>query len=82
MYDSLSAACGRSITPDTSDEDLRALGEEEGVDAPPQEDPRQVVEELWEHFVKGRLTRPTFVMDFPVDNQPARARASLDPGVV
>ncbi|WP_295828906.1 lysine--tRNA ligase [uncultured Microbacterium sp.] len=70
MYDSLSAACGRSITPDTSVEDLRALGAEEGVDAPPQETHGKWVEELWEHFVKGGLTRPTFVMDFPVDTSP------------
>jgi len=70
MYDSLSAACGRSITPDTSVEDLRALGAEEGVDAPPHETHGKWVEELWEHFVKGGLTRPTFVMDFPVDTSP------------
>ncbi|WP_394685211.1 lysine--tRNA ligase [uncultured Microbacterium sp.] len=70
MYDSLSVACGRSITPDTSVEDLRALGAEEGVDAPPQETHGKWVEELWEHFVKSGLTRPTFVMDFPVDTSP------------
>jgi lysyl-tRNA synthetase class 2 len=28
------------------------------------------VEELWEHYVKPGLTRPTFVMDFPVDTSP------------
>ncbi len=82
MYDSLSAACGRSITPDTSVEDLRALGEEEGVDAPPQETHGKWVEELWEHFVKGRLTRPTFVMDFPVDTSPLVREHRSIPGVV
>ena len=30
----------------------------------------KLVEELWEHFVKGGLTRPTFVMDFPLDTSP------------
>ncbi|WP_144783005.1 lysine--tRNA ligase [Microbacterium sp. BH-3-3-3] len=70
MYDSLSAACGRAITPETTVEDLRTLGAEEGVDAPPQETHGKWVEELWEHFVKGGLTRPTFVMDFPVDTSP------------
>ncbi|KQM39798.1 lysine--tRNA ligase [Microbacterium sp. Leaf203] len=82
MYDSLSAACGRSITPDTSVEDLRALGAEEGVDAPPQETHGKWVEELWEHFVKGRLTRPTFVMDFPVDTSPLVREHRSIPGVV
>ncbi|MDQ1123500.1 lysine--tRNA ligase [Microbacterium trichothecenolyticum] len=70
MYDSLSEAAGRSITPDTSLDELRALGAENDVDAPPHETHGKWVEELWEHFVKGGLTRPTFVMDFPVDTSP------------
>ncbi|OZD56767.1 lysine--tRNA ligase [Rhodococcus sp. 06-1477-1B] len=70
MYDSLSAAAGRDVTPETSLDELRALGGEAGVDAPPQETHGKWVEELWEHFVKGGLTRPTFVMDFPVDTSP------------
>ena len=42
----------------------------------------KLVEELWEHFVKGDLERPTFVMDFPVDTSPlVRAHRSID-GVV
>lgn len=70
MYDSLSEAAGRSITPDTPLEELRALGAENEVDAPPHETHGKWVEELWEHFVKPGLTRPTFVMDFPVDTSP------------
>ncbi|MEV7756442.1 lysine--tRNA ligase [Microbacterium sp. NPDC089180] len=70
MYDSLSAASGHEVTPETSLDELRALGEKSGVDAPPHETHGKWVEELWEHFVKGGLTRPTFVMDFPVDTSP------------
>lgn len=70
MYDSLSAASGHRVTPETSLDELRALGEKSGVDAPPHETHGKWVEELWEHFVKGGLTRPTFVMDFPVDTSP------------
>lgn len=70
MYDSLSAAAGRDITPQTTLDELRALGAEAGVDAPPHETHGKWVEELWEHFVKSGLTRPTFVMDFPVDTSP------------
>jgi lysyl-tRNA synthetase class 2 len=70
MYDSLSAAAGREITPDTTLEALRALGAEHAVDAPPHETHGKWVEELWEYFVKPGLTRPTFVMDFPVDTSP------------
>jgi lysyl-tRNA synthetase class 2 len=70
MYDSLSAAVGREITPETTLDALRAWGVENEVDAPPHETHGKWVEELWEHFVKPGLTRPTFVMDFPVDTSP------------
>ncbi|MDR7187067.1 lysyl-tRNA synthetase class 2 [Microbacterium trichothecenolyticum] len=70
MYESLSEAAGRSITPETPFEDLVALAEAEGVDLPPHAIHGKLVEELWEHFVKPGLVRPTFVMDFPVDTSP------------
>ncbi|MDZ4045400.1 MAG: amino acid--tRNA ligase-related protein, partial [Rhodoglobus sp.] len=42
----------------------------------------KLVEELWEHYVKGGLIRPTFVMDFPVDTSPlVRDHRSIE-GVV
>ncbi|MFD4958900.1 lysine--tRNA ligase [Microbacterium sp. NPDC058389] len=70
MYGSLSEAAGRTITPETPFEDLVALAEAEGVDLPPHPIHGKLVEELWEHFVKPGLVRPTFVMDFPVDTSP------------
>lgn len=70
MYGSLSEAAGRAITPETPFEDLVALAEAEGVDLPPHAIHGKLVEELWEHFVKPGLVRPTFVMDFPVDTSP------------
>ncbi|MBW9111833.1 lysine--tRNA ligase [Microbacterium trichothecenolyticum] len=70
MYESLSEAAGRSITPQTPFEDLVALAEAEGLDLPPHAIHGKLVEELWEHFVKPGLVRPTFVMDFPVDTSP------------
>ncbi|WP_029144940.1 lysine--tRNA ligase [Microbacterium luticocti] len=70
MYGSLSEASGVDITPQTPLADLVALAERAGVDAPPHPTHGKWVEELWEHFVKGSLTRPTFVMDFPVDTSP------------
>ncbi|WP_334148433.1 lysine--tRNA ligase [Microbacterium sp.] len=70
MYESLSAASGRTVTPQDSVEDLIAFAEANGVDLPPQATHGKLVEELWEHFVKGDLVRPTFVMDFPVDTSP------------
>jgi len=70
MYDSLSAAAGRPITPATSFDELVALAEAEGIDLPPHPIHGKLVEELWEHFVKPGLIRPTFVMDFPLDTSP------------
>jgi len=82
MYDSLSEAAGRTITPQTPVDELRAFGAEAGVEAPAHETHGKWVEELWEHFVKSGLTRPTFVMDFPVDTSPLVREHRSIPGVV
>ncbi|CAN5243316.1 lysine--tRNA ligase [soil metagenome] len=77
MYESLSAAADRAITPQTSVDDLLALAAEVGVEVhlPTH---GKLVEELWEHFVKGGLDKPTFVMDFPLDTSPlVRAHRSI-----
>ncbi|MFT2818226.1 lysine--tRNA ligase [Leifsonia sp. A12D58] len=81
MYDSLNEAAGTSFTPETPIAELKALAEREEleIDHPIH---GKYVEELWEHFVKGNLVRPTFVMDFPVDTSPlVRGHRSI-PGVV
>ncbi|GAA2540594.1 lysine--tRNA ligase [Microbacterium mitrae] len=83
MYDSLSAAAGVAITPQTPLAELKALAEKEGVDVPEKVATHgKYVEELWEHFVKGDLERPTFVMDFPVDTSPLVREHRSIPGVV
>jgi lysyl-tRNA synthetase class 2 len=82
MYDSLSEASGRRVTPQTPLDDLLAFAEQVGVDAPPHATHGKLVEELWEHFVKGALTRPTFVMDFPLDTSPLVREHRSIPGVV
>jgi len=81
MYESLSAASGIDITPATSVEDLKAIADREGVEVH-LANHGKYVEELWEHFVKGDLVRPTFVMDFPIETSPlVRAHRSIE-GVV
>ena len=81
MYESLSAAAGVEITPQTSPADLEKLADASGVEVKLATHGKYI-EELWEHFVKGGLERPTFVMDFPVDTSPlVRDHRSL-PGVV
>ncbi|WP_203137194.1 lysine--tRNA ligase [Microbacterium sp. JZ31] len=82
MYPSLSEAAGVEITPDTGLDELLALAEQNGVEVPKHATHGKLVEELWEHFVKQHLTRPTFVMDFPVDTSPLVREHRSIPGVV
>ncbi|MEV1131684.1 lysine--tRNA ligase [Agromyces sp. NPDC049794] len=81
MYDSLSAALGERITAETPMSRLEELADAEGieVDHPL---PGKYIEELWEHHVKPRLERPTFVMDFPLDTSPLVRQHRTIPGVV
>ncbi|TXK19064.1 lysine--tRNA ligase [Homoserinibacter sp. GY 40078] len=81
MYDSLSEAAGVSITAETPLAELAALAEREGVEVKLPTHGKYV-EELWEHFVKGGLERPTFVMDFPVDTSPLVRDHPDKPGMV
>ena len=82
MYGSLSEASGREITPETPLDELVAFANEVGVDLPPHATHGKLVEELWEHFVKPGLTRPTFVMDFPIDTSPLVREHRTIAGVV
>lgn len=69
MFHSLSEAAGVEITPATDIAELKKLAKTVDIDI---EHPLhgKYVEELWEHFVKPGLDRPTFVTDFPVDTSP------------
>ncbi|MFT4282138.1 lysine--tRNA ligase [Microbacterium sp.] len=83
MYGSLSEAANREITPETSLAELQALAAEVGVEVPEKIATHgKLVEELWEHFVKGGLQRPTFVMDFPLDTSPLVREHRTVAGVV
>ena len=91
MYDSLNEAVERwwtetaplsRISPDTSVEELIALAALADIEEPPLATHGKLVEELWEHFVKGDLVRPTFVMDFPLDTSPLVREHRSIPGVV
>jgi lysyl-tRNA synthetase class 2 len=81
MFESLSESAGIEITPDTDISVLKKLADKEGleIDHPLH---GKYVEELWEHFVKGDLQKPTFVMDFPVDTSPLVRNHRSKPGVV
>ena len=81
VYESLSDASGTPITPDTSVADLEAMAKKLDIEVA-QPTHGKYVEELWEYFVRESLSKPTFVMDYPVDTSPlVRAHRSI-PGVV
>jgi lysyl-tRNA synthetase class 2 len=69
MFESLSAAAGVEVTPETPIDVLKKLAKSVEIEI---EHPQhgKYVEELWEHFVKTDLVKPTFVIDFPVDTSP------------
>ena len=81
MYESLSEAAGVTITPETPMAELKKLAASVGIEI---EHPLagKYVEELWEHFVKGDLVNPTFVIDFPVDTSPLTRDHRSKSGVV
>ena len=81
MYESLSKAAGVEVTPQTSVDELQKLADANGVEVALATHGK-LVEELWEHFVKGELEKPVFVMDFPVDTSPLVREHRSIPGVV
>jgi lysyl-tRNA synthetase class 2 len=81
MFESLSQAAGVEVTPQTPIEELKKLAKSVDIEI---EHPLhgKYVEELWEHFVKGDLQKPTFVIDFPVDTSPLTRNHRSKSGVV
>ena len=81
MYESLAEAAGREVTIDTPLDELLAWAAELEIEV---DHPThgKLIEELWEHYVKPGLDKPTFVIDFPVDTSPLTAAHRSKPGVV
>jgi lysyl-tRNA synthetase class 2 len=81
MFESLSTAVGTEITPETPMKTLETMAKTVEIEI---QHPThgKLVEELWEHHVKGDLVRPTFVMDFPLDTSPLVREHRSKPGVV
>lgn len=82
LYDSVSGAVGRSVTPSTPREELVALARELGEEIPDHYVPGKIVEVLFEKTVGDHLWAPTFVRDFPEDSSPLTRAHRTKPGVV
>ncbi|MEI6591061.1 MAG: amino acid--tRNA ligase-related protein, partial [Actinomycetes bacterium] len=81
MFESLSEASGVLVTPQTDIDILKKLAKSVDIEI---DHPLhgKYVEELWEHFVKSKLEKPTFVIDFPVDTSPLTRNHRSKEGVV
>ena len=79
VHEAISAALGEQITPDTAEDELRALSARAGVRQEPKWNRGQVVLELYEHLVEARTVTPTFYRDFPVEVSPLTRQHRSDP---
>jgi lysyl-tRNA synthetase, class II len=79
VYGALSAALGVDVSPDTSEQELRRLAAERGIELQPHWSPAQVVLELYEHLVEATTVEPTFYRDFPVEVSPLTRQHRDDP---
>jgi len=70
VFPAVSAAVGQEITPDTPIETLRKLCDAAEITYDPKAIHGKLVEELLEHYVVEKFTKPTFLIDYPVDTSP------------
>ena len=82
LYESVSAAVGVDLSPQTPLPELERLCEQAEISVAPTWVVGKMVEELFEHHVIPSLSMPTFVMDYPVDTSPLVRAHRSKPGVV
>lgn len=82
VFPAVSQAVGQEINPDTPIETLRKLCDAAGIAYDPKAIHGKLVEELLEHYVVEKFTKPTFVMDYPVDTSPLVRDHRTTKGVV
>lgn len=82
LYESVTDALGRDISPLTPLPDLLDLCRACGIEPAPHWSAGKAVEELFEHHVVPTFTGPTFVMDYPLETSPLTRHHPDKPGVV
>jgi len=82
LFDLISDGVGESITPQTSQADLKKIAEKLGIKVDPKWVTGKLAEEIFEHVSEGKLNEPIFVKGYPVDTSPlVRAHRAI-PGLV
>ena len=82
VYDGVSAAVGREVTPTTSAEELRTLAAEHEVEVDPAWGAETIVLELLSELVEPTLVQPTFLCDYPPSAQPLARPHRSKPGLI
>lgn len=70
VYEGLSNAVGKEITPETTADELRAIAQERDMKIDSAWDAEKLVTELFGEIVEPTLIQPTFVCDYPPSAQP------------
>lgn len=70
VYEGLSNAVGKEITPETTADELRAIAQERDIKIDSAWDAEKLVTELFGEIVEPTLIQPTFVCDYPPSAQP------------
>ena len=82
LFDLISDGVGESVTPQTSQADLKKIAEKLGIKVDPKWVTGKLAEEIFEHVSEGKLNEPIFVRGYPVDTSPlVRAHRTI-PGLV
>jgi lysyl-tRNA synthetase, class II len=81
FFESVSAAVGEPVTPQTPLARLRELAEQHGLAVNPVWSAGKLAEELFEALVEPSLLAPTFVRDFPVETSPLVRAHRSQPGI-
>ena len=82
MYESLSAALGERVSPETSITTMRRYADQLGLPVDSAHFSHgKLVELVWEHLIGDHLHAPTFVRDFPLETTPLTRQHRSIPGV-
>jgi lysyl-tRNA synthetase, class II len=82
IHELVSEAVGRTVAPDASLDELKALAGEHDIALQEHWDAGQVLLEIYEQLVEDTLIQPTFVADYPESVRPLAKKHRSVPGLV
>jgi lysyl-tRNA synthetase class 2 len=81
LFGSLSEALGEAVTVATPLKTLQRYAKKIGLAVPVHSGPGKLAEELFEELVVPKLSRPTFVRDYPAETSPLVREHRTEPGL-